>query len=118
MKTHVEEAEVRKLPVEVETNIDDMSPQVIGYVIDRALELGALDCYLTQTQMKKNRPGILLSVLAKPEKADELTQIIFSESTTLGVRRREEQRQILARTHGRSMSNVKRSPVKARVRGR
>src|ERR1051326_3442774 len=44
----------------IETNIDDMSPQVFGYVIDRAFELGALDCYLTQTQMKKNRPGTLV----------------------------------------------------------
>jgi len=81
----------------LEANLDDLNPQVFGYLLDRLLEAGALDVFTTPVQMKKNRPGILLSVLAKPEKADELTQIIFAESTTLGVRRREEQRQILAR---------------------
>jgi pyridinium-3,5-bisthiocarboxylic acid mononucleotide nickel chelatase len=81
----------------LEANFDDLNPQVFGYLLDRLLEAGALDVFTTAVQMKKNRPGILLSVLAKPEKADELTQIIFAESTTLGVRRREEQRQILPR---------------------
>ena len=81
----------------LQANLDDLNPQVFGYLMDRLLEAGALDVFTTPVQMKKNRPGILLSVLAKPEKADELTQIIFAESTTLGVRRREEQRQILTR---------------------
>jgi pyridinium-3,5-bisthiocarboxylic acid mononucleotide nickel chelatase len=81
----------------LEANLDDLNPQVFGYLMDRLLEAGALDVFTTPAQMKKNRPGVLLSVLAKPEQADELTQIIFAESTTLGVRRREEQRQILAR---------------------
>src|SRR5215472_11289876 len=81
----------------LEANLDDLNPQVFGYLLDRLLEAGALDVFTTPVQMKKNRPGILLSVLAKPEKADELRQIIFAESTTLGVRRRQEQRQVLAR---------------------
>lgn len=81
----------------LEANIDDLNPQVFGYVIDRLLEGGALDVFGTPVQMKKNRPGNLLTVLAKRDDADKLTQIIFAETTTLGVRRREEKRQVLAR---------------------
>jgi len=81
----------------LEANLDDLNPQVFGYVMDRLLEDGALDVFGMPVQMKKNRPGTLLTVLCKPEDADKLTQLIFSETTTLGVRRREESRQTLAR---------------------
>ena len=81
----------------LEANLDDLNPQVFGYVMDRLFEEGALDAFAMPVQMKKNRPGTLLSVLCKPADADKLTQIIFSETTTLGVRRRDEQRQTLAR---------------------
>lgn len=81
----------------LEANLDDLNPQVFGYVMDRLLEEGALDVFGVPVQMKKNRPGMLLTVLARPEDADRLTQIIFRETTTLGVRRREENRRILAR---------------------
>jgi len=81
----------------LEANLDDLNPQVFGYVMDRLLEEGALDVFGMPVQMKKNRPGALLTVLVKPEDAARLTQIIFSETTTLGVRRREERRQTLAR---------------------
>ncbi|MCU1305473.1 MAG: hypothetical protein JWN45_168 [Acidobacteriaceae bacterium] len=81
----------------LEANLDDLNPQVFGYVMDRLLEAGALDVFGMPVQMKKNRPGTLLTVLAKPEDADQLAQIVFSETTTLGVRRREEKRQVLAR---------------------
>jgi pyridinium-3,5-bisthiocarboxylic acid mononucleotide nickel chelatase len=81
----------------LEANLDDLNPQVFGYVMDRLLEAGALDVFGTPIQMKKNRPGTLLTVLAKPEDADKLAQIMFAETTTLGVRRREEKRQVLAR---------------------
>ena len=54
----------------IETNIDDLSPQIFGHVMDRALELGALDCYFTPIQMKKNRPAILLSVLCREADRD------------------------------------------------
>ena len=81
----------------LEANLDDLNPQVFGYVMDRLLEAGALDVFGTPVQMKKNRPGTLLSVLAKADAADKLAQIIFAETTTLGVRRREEKRQVLAR---------------------
>jgi hypothetical protein len=81
----------------LEANLDDLNPQVFGYVMDRLLEEGALDVFAMPLQMKKNRPGTLLTVLCKLQDADKLTQLIFSETTTLGVRRREESRQTLAR---------------------
>ena len=81
----------------LEANLDDLNPQVFGYVMDRLLEEGALDAFGMPVQMKKNRPGTLLTVLCKPEDASKLTQIIFTETTTLGVRQRDEVRQTLAR---------------------
>jgi uncharacterized protein (TIGR00299 family) protein len=81
----------------LEANLDDLNPQVFGYVMDRLLEEGALDVFGVPVQMKKNRPGTLLTVLCKPEDASRFTQLIFTETTTLGVRRREEVRQTLAR---------------------
>lgn len=70
----------------LETNIDDLSPQVFGHVMERALELGALDCYFTPIQMKKNRPGVLLSVLCQEAEKETITQMLFAETTTLGIR--------------------------------
>ncbi len=81
----------------LEANLDDLNPQVFGYVMDRLLEEGALDAFGMPVQMKKNRPGMLLTILCKPEDASKLTQLVFTETTTLGVRRREEMRQTLAR---------------------
>lgn len=81
----------------LEANLDDLNPQVFGYVMDRLLDEGALDAFAIPVQMKKSRPGILLTVLCKPEDAPKLANLIFSETTTLGVRRRDEARQILAR---------------------
>src|SRR5579884_281009 len=81
----------------LEANLDDLNPQVFGYVMDRALEEGALDAFGIPVQMKKNRPGMLLTVLARPEDADRLAKLLFTETTTLGVRMREEKRQALRR---------------------
>ena len=81
----------------LEANLDDLNPQVFGYVMDRLFEEGALDVFGVPVQMKKSRPGTLLTVLCKTEDADRLTQLVFSETTTLGVRRREETRRTLAR---------------------
>jgi hypothetical protein len=81
----------------LEANLDDLNPQVFGYVMDRLFEEGALDAFGMPVQMKKNRPGTLLTVLCKPEDAGKLTQLIFTETTTLGVRRRDEVRATLAR---------------------
>src|SRR5271166_4687008 len=81
----------------LEANLDDLNPQIFGYVMDRLLEEGALDVFGMPVQMKKNRPGMVLTVLCKLEDTAKLTQIIFAETTTLGVRRRQEARQTLAR---------------------
>ena len=81
----------------LETNIDDLSPQVFGHVMERALQLGALDCYFTPIQMKKNRPGVLLSVLCRAEKKEAITQMLFAETTTLGIRSYAVERQALER---------------------
>jgi uncharacterized protein (TIGR00299 family) protein len=81
----------------LEVNLDDLNPQVFGYVVERLLAEGALDVFALPVQMKKNRPGTLLTVLARPDDAAKLSQIIFSETTTLGIRRRTESREALSR---------------------
>lgn len=81
----------------LEANLDDLSPQVLAYAVERLLAEGALDVFSVPVQMKKSRPGALLTVLAKLEDANRLARTIFAETTTLGVRRREEQRQTLSR---------------------
>ncbi len=81
----------------LEANLDDLNPQVFGYVMERLLAVGALDVFGTPVQMKKSRPGVLLTVLCKPEHASKLTNLIFAETTTLGVRMREEHRAALIR---------------------
>ena len=83
--------------VMLDTNIDDMSPQVFGYVMERAFELGALDCYFTPVQMKKNRPGTLISILCKPAEQRILCEMLLLETTTLGVRFYEVERLALQR---------------------
>ena len=83
----------------LEANVDDMTPQVFGYVMERVLQEGALDVFATAVQMKKNRPAMLLTVLCYPEDAQRLTQLMFAETTTIGVRTRQEQRTRLARRH-------------------
>lgn len=81
----------------LEANLDDMSPQIYGYFIERALAEGALDVFFTPVQMKKNRPGQLLTVLCAPAAADRLTDLIFRETTTIGVRSSMARRRCLAR---------------------
>ncbi|HKA19874.1 MAG TPA: nickel pincer cofactor biosynthesis protein LarC [Blastocatellia bacterium] len=82
----------------IETNIDDMNPQIYSFVLDRAWALGALDVFLTAVQMKKDRPGVLLTVLCKPEAADATINMLLAETTTLGVRYYQTGRRILERT--------------------
>jgi uncharacterized protein (TIGR00299 family) protein len=81
----------------IETNMDDISPQILGHVMERAFELGALDCYFTSVQMKKNRPGVLLSILCDNERRAMLSELLFSETTTLGIRAYEVERRALQR---------------------
>ena len=81
----------------IETNIDDMNPQVYSFVMNRAWALGALDVFLTAVQMKKDRPGVLFTVLCKPEASDALINMLLSETTTLGVRYYQTGRRMLER---------------------
>jgi pyridinium-3,5-bisthiocarboxylic acid mononucleotide nickel chelatase len=81
----------------LEANLDDLNPQVFGYVMDQLLDQGALDVFGMPVQMKKNRPGMVLTVLSRPQDVGKFTQIIFAETTTLGVRQRDETRRTLAR---------------------
>jgi uncharacterized protein (TIGR00299 family) protein len=70
----------------LETNIDDSSPQVLGYAMERLLETGALDVTLTSVLMKKSRPGTLLRVIGRPEDRETLARVMFEETSTLGLR--------------------------------
>lgn len=81
----------------IETNIDDMNPQWYDHIIDRLYGEGALEVFLTNIQMKKNRPGIKLTILADSACQDRLLKIIFNETTSIGVRIRRESRKILER---------------------
>jgi uncharacterized protein (DUF111 family) len=91
------EAVTRETITVLEANLDDLSPQVFGYVLDHLLEQGALDVFGLPVQMKKTRPAVLLTVLCRPEQAAKLSQIIFAETSTLGIRSREERRDVLGR---------------------
>lgn len=82
----------------IETNIDDMNPQAFGFVMEKALMLGALDVFMTATQMKKSRPGILLTVLCEPAARETIIRMLLAETTTLGVRDYDARRRVLART--------------------
>ena len=82
----------------LETNLDDASPQIVGHVMDRVFEAGALDCYFTAVQMKKNRPGVLLSVLCGPAEKEAVMKLLFTETTTLGIRSYEVERRALRRS--------------------
>jgi len=81
----------------IEANLDDMNPQIYGYFQEKALTAGALDVYTTPVQMKKNRPGILLTLLCKPQDTPALMDMIFAETTTFGARTYRAQRRTLPR---------------------
>lgn len=98
--------------IQLETNIDDMNPQIYESVMERLFENGALDVSLTPTMMKRNRPGILLTVLGQEDQAGHLIQTIFRETTSIGVRR-----QVLDRvTLPRSMKSISLPQGKVRVK--
>jgi len=87
----------RETVVVLEANFDDMNPQIYGYFADRALAAGALDVFSTAVYMKKNRPGQLVTVLCDAATEQTLTELVFRETTTLGVRRSVATRQTLQR---------------------
>src|SRR6266576_3206307 len=81
----------------IEANLDDMNPQIYGYFLEKALAAGALDVYTTPVQMKKNRPGTLLTVLCKPQETPTLMSLIFADTTTFGARTYRAERRTLPR---------------------
>jgi uncharacterized protein (TIGR00299 family) protein len=81
----------------IEANLDDISPQILGFVMERAFEFGALDCWFTPIQMKKNRPATKLSVLCSPDLRADVSTMLFAETTTLGLRVNEIERECLER---------------------
>ena len=81
----------------IETNVDDMSPQIYGYFVERALAAGALDVFSTPAQMKKNRPGLLVTLLSEAANVSRLIDLVFRETTTIGVRTYEVRRKTLER---------------------
>jgi pyridinium-3,5-bisthiocarboxylic acid mononucleotide nickel chelatase len=85
----------------LEFEIDDMNPQLFGVLMDAVLDAGAHDVYYTPVQMKKNRPGTLVTVVAPPERRATLAEIVFRETTTLGVRYHEMSRDCLSRDEAR-----------------
>src|SRR5688572_13459750 len=83
--------------VVLECEIDDMNPQIFGVLMDRLYAAGALEVFYSAVQMKKNRPGTLMTIVAKPEHRETMTEIVFRESTTIGVRHQELSRECLDR---------------------
>jgi uncharacterized protein (DUF111 family) len=81
----------------LEANLDDMSPQIYGFFAERALQAGALDVFSVPVQMKKNRPGQLITVLCNPADQEKFSDLLFRETTTLGVRQSIVKRRTLQR---------------------
>lgn len=79
----------------LETNLDDMNPEWMGFLMERLMDAGALDVVFFPVQMKKNRPGVLVQVMGLPHQRDQLLEILFRETTTLGIRFRYSQRKTL-----------------------
>jgi hypothetical protein len=82
----------------IEANIDDLNPQILGYATERLLAHGALDVTVQPLLMKKDRPGNLLRVIARPENREKLAQIVFDETSTLGLRMYDAERRVQSRT--------------------
>jgi uncharacterized protein (TIGR00299 family) protein len=95
-----EDAEEEALDL-LETSIDDMNPELYGYLFERLFAAGALDATLAPVIMKKNRPGIVISVLCRPEDTARLRGLLYTETTTLGIRRQRVARSCLARNSER-----------------
>src|SRR4029453_13173526 len=81
----------------IESEMDDMSPQLFGPLLDRLLAAGALDAFYTPVQIKKGGPGVLLTVIAEREARTTIEELLFAETTTLGVRWQEWDRTVLKR---------------------
>ena len=92
----------------IETNIDDMNPQRYGGLMEKLFRKGALDVFWTPVQMKKNRPGVLVTVLAGEEDREKLIELIFRETTTFGIR----YYKVMRRTLRREQKKIKGRRIK------
>jgi uncharacterized protein (DUF111 family) len=98
----------------IEANLDDATPELLGYAMERLFEAGALDVFFTPIQMKKNRPGTLLGVIGRPDRASALAEVILRETTTLGVRLRRSERLIAGRRQEAVLTPF--GPVRVKVK--
>jgi uncharacterized protein (DUF111 family) len=105
-------AQIKQRLLLLETNIDDMNPEFYGHLMERLFKVGALDVHFLPAQMKKNRPGQLLRVLLPEGLRQSILQILFSETTTLGIRVQEVERYSLPRRTIRVHTGYGRLPVK------
>ncbi|MEP6716684.1 MAG: nickel pincer cofactor biosynthesis protein LarC [Terriglobia bacterium] len=96
----------------IEANIDDSSPQVIAYAMEKLLEAGALDALVLSAQMKKGRPGVVLQVIAAPERREDLAEILFTETSTLGIRFYSAERRVQPRSKVEVRTKYGTVPVK------
>jgi len=99
----------------LETNLDDASPQVLGYTMERLFDAGALDVFFTPIQMKKNRPGVLLSALALPPMVERLAEVMMTETPSLGVRFSRMERLVVPRRVERIQTALGEARVKVKV---
>lgn len=102
----------------IEANIDDANPQLLGYALEKLMAAGALDATLESVYMKKNRPGTLVRVIARPEEQEKLAHILFTETTTLGLRIYNAERRVLAREFEDVETPYGRVRVKVTAHGR
>jgi len=102
--------------VVLEANIDDSTPEVLGYAMERLLEAGALDVSLSPLLMKKNRPGTLLRVVARPEDREALAELVLRETSTLGLRLFAAERRLAARRFVEVRTSA--GPVRVKVSDR
>ena len=109
--------DVRSMKVAVlECEIDDMNPQIFGVLMEKLYAAGALEVFYSAVQMKKNRPGTLMTIVAKPGDRDAMTEIVFRESTTIGIRHQELSRECLDREMVTVTTSI--GPVRFKVASR
>ena len=104
--------------MKLETDIDDCSGEVLGYVMKKLFKAGAKDVHYAPIFMKKNRPAWELTVICREDKAEELEQIIFTETTTIGIREYPLGRSVLDREEKRSGNGLRQSICEAGVSGK
>lgn len=96
----------------LETNLDDVSPEILGFVMEKTFEIGALDCWFTPIQMKKNRPATLVSILCEKSEREKFVSLLVKETPTLGVRIQEIERICLSRELSKIETKFGEVPVK------